>query len=536
MSLALAATTPTTTSATASLHSSLASRTSPAPPTPTIPIPPQCQQCHGPNSTFPAMVCYKNTQCVPQTYLCDTISNPCTDSDGEPDSDDPILCNNDQLCVPQNYLPYPSPGFGKVQQTDSCLSGSYYSLYGSTKKYTKSCIEPFVDRPPDCEPWEYAAQSSCYLSTCGEPDLNCEPPFVCQKAHSNDPYGLCSNPNDPSGNSGGAAGTSDGGSTTDRYSSRDYLIQGLLIGACSLAIGVGLGVGFWHYRQKKRSRTQWAPSSSSSSSPPPPATASSLAPGAAAATAAAAAGDSSTSKHPSWLSTVLLCGRNKTRQRSATVSMDSNHNVPSSGQHRDSLVDSESLEGSLFGDQRRRERSNNMLFSGRWRWGERTTSAHHHALSRNLVMMMSMGPPDPEMDPPPVYHIGPKLPAYTDRTEDIPRTSVHATTARSAQTTDPPESTRPTSHPSSTRSAYDRHSSGSFTDLTTRAHLQLQGNPPDIVRAQQPRQHTGTSTNTDTDTDMDMDTSSSSSSTRHSSNTYGSNIPMPERAHLRKQD
>ncbi|KAF9968514.1 hypothetical protein BGZ70_003075 [Mortierella alpina] len=227
---------PTTSSK--ALHSAFASRTtSSAPATPTIPIPPQCQPCHGPNSTYPSMVCYKNTQCVPQAYLCDTISNPCTDSDGEPDSDDPILCSQDQLCVPRSYLPYPSPGYGKVQPTDSCLSGGYYSLYGSTKKYTKSCVEPFVDRPTLCEPWEYASQSSCYLSTCGEPNLNCEPPFVCKKTHPSDPYGLCSNPNDPSGNPAGAAGTSGGGSITDRYSSKDYLIQGLLIGACSLAIG-----------------------------------------------------------------------------------------------------------------------------------------------------------------------------------------------------------------------------------------------------------------------------------------------------------
>ncbi|KAF9946234.1 hypothetical protein BGZ72_000513 [Mortierella alpina] len=442
------------------------------------------------------MICYKDTQCVPQTYFCDTISNPCTDPDGEPDSDDPILCNQDQLCVPKNYLPFPSPGSGKVRQTDNCLAGSYYSLYGSTKKYTKSCIEPYVDRPTNCEPWEYAAQSSCYLSTCRDPDLNCEPPFVCKKAHPTDSYGLCSNPNDPFDNPGGAAGANDGGSNTDRYSSKDYLIQGRAPGASTTGLG----------------------------------------------------GSSTSSKHTSWLSTFLFCGRNRTRQRSAAFSLDTQtNNVTSSGPHRDSLVDNESLEGSLFGDHRRNERSNNnMLFSGRWRWGARNTGAPHHALSRTM-MMMSMAPPlDPEMDPPPLYHIGPKLPAYTDRTEDMALTSVHATTG--AQTPDPPESTRPSSHASSTHLAYYNHSAASQTDLS-RVELQQQqqeGHPREINVARPLRHRTNTEPDTEpdaadrnimvTDADSDMGTSSSFDALRHPSNTQESDIPRPEYAHLRKHD
>ncbi|KAG0211282.1 hypothetical protein BGX28_008227 [Mortierella sp. GBA30] len=331
------------------------------------------------------MVCYKNTQCVPVQYFCDS-ANPCTDVDGNQDPEDPILCQ-DQLCVPTTFRPLPSPGDGKVSQISDCAPGSYYSLFGSTPKYTLSCVETYPSVHADCKPWEYLAQSSCFLSTCGGPNLDCQPPFVCTKTNSNE-YGICSNPDGSSGDLDDS-GVTDGGST-GRYSSREYLLQGLLIGICSLVLGVGLGVGFCHYRRKRFS-TQWSGSERGQSS-----------------SDLTAVGSSSSIKRSSWLSALLFCGGKRGRRQPG---MDSSADNPSSTQNRDSFIDSESHEGSF--EQRR---SN--MFSGRWRWGPGSNPTMSGATPGATSLV-------PEMEPPPLYHSGPDLPTYNDSAEDIALSTIH---------------------------------------------------------------------------------------------------------------
>ncbi|KAK5810278.1 hypothetical protein F5H01DRAFT_348666 [Linnemannia elongata] len=265
-------------------------------PTPTPIIPEQCQGCYGPNNTS-GMTCFKNTQCVPLQYLCDFLSSPtCSSSsasggdgggDGDNDNDKdggrasvPILCQN-QLCNPQNFPPLPYQESGRIDRT-YCLDGSFYSLYSgssagsSTPKYTASCVEESMflttdgngGSDEDCKgPWEYFAIGSCFLKTCG-PGMDCVPPFTCQLFNSTVPgvntnssggaeegYGICVDPNGSSSSSGGRRGGINGGSAAPKYSAREYLLQGLLIGLCTLALGVGLGVGFWRYKRKKQFRS-----------------------------------------------------------------------------------------------------------------------------------------------------------------------------------------------------------------------------------------------------------------------------------------
>ncbi|KAF9190120.1 hypothetical protein BGZ51_008909 [Haplosporangium sp. Z 767] len=329
------------------------------------------------------MICYKNTQCVPAHLFCNSTTDPCTDIDGEQDSDSPILCQ-DQLCVSADFLPLPSPGYGKVDRSSDCLPGSYYSLFGTTPKYTQSCIEPYFSAPTKCKPWEYLAQSSCFLSTCG-PGLDCQPPYICNKLQSNDLYGICSGSSGTSGGMGDAD-TADGGST-GRYSSKEYLVQGLLIGICCLALGVGLGVGFWHYR-KQKFNTQWTQSERDPSF-----------------TSSRTARESQPSKGSTLLSTLTCCSR-RGRRRSDVPPAD----TFSSGENRDSFVESEGYEGSLASDRWRRS---NIFFSGRWRWGN----------SSNQMMARTMTPGGmtliPEIEPPPLYQNGPDLPAYGDSADGI---------------------------------------------------------------------------------------------------------------------
>ncbi|KAK3817895.1 MAG: hypothetical protein JOS17DRAFT_794532 [Linnemannia elongata] len=264
-------------------------------PTPTLIIPEQCQGCYGPNNTS-GMTCFRNTQCVPVQYLCDSLSSltcPSSsssggDGGGDGDSDNgsdggsanvPILCQN-QLCNPQNYPPLPDQYSGRINRAEYCLDGSFYSLYSgssssrsSTPMYTASCVEEFMlsatessgGSDDDCKgPWEYFAIGYCFLKTCG-PDMDCVPPFTCQLFNSTVPgvstnasggadqgYGICVDPNGSSSSSDGKKGGINGGSAAPKYSAREYLLQGLLIGLCTLALGVGLGVGFWRYKRKKQ--------------------------------------------------------------------------------------------------------------------------------------------------------------------------------------------------------------------------------------------------------------------------------------------
>ncbi|KAF9109767.1 hypothetical protein BGX27_007234 [Mortierella sp. AM989] len=320
------------------------------------------------------MDCYKNTQCVPLKYLCDS-SDPCTDSDRYQDPDDHILCQ-DQLCTPKNFLPL---GFGKMRGSSlsECLKGSYYSLFGTVPKYTLSCVlEPYQNTPTECEPWEYAAQGFCFLSTCG-PGLDCQPPFNCQKLDSNDLYGTCT---DPSGSPRDMGNTDQSGNGMNtRHSAKEYLIQGLLIGIFSVALGIGLGVGFWFYK-RKRIGTRWAQSERN--------------------------GTDSTKGLP-WFSRIIPYERSRS---SNTINPTVDPSV--ARESRDSIMDSESINGSFMDV----GRSTN-ISSGRWRWAQG---------NGRLTRAMAPGAFNifPEMDPPPMYHNGPGLPTYDDSTEEIVLTSV----------------------------------------------------------------------------------------------------------------
>ncbi|KAG0001622.1 hypothetical protein BGZ80_008955 [Entomortierella chlamydospora] len=351
-------------------------------PTPTLIIPSQCQDCYGPNNTS-NMVCYKNTQCVPLDYLCDNDNNPCTDDDGVPDSDDPILCQ-DQLCVPQDFLPVPSPGFGELRGSSrsDCLTGSYYSLFGAVPKYTLSCVEPYQDAPTECESWEYAAQSSCFLSTCG-PGLDCEPPYECKKIDSSDLFGICKLNGTLNGT--GNSDQSDG-EIISQHSANHYLIQGLLIGLFSLTLGIGLGVGFWYYK-RKHTRARWTRSDRDRSV------------------------RINALEKSNWTSKLLFCGRRgRSRSRNTINSTTDGSSIRQSG---DSNMDSESIDGSFMGPGHP-----NSAFSGRWRWARGNERL-------NSVMGSSGFSIFPEMEPPPIYNNGPDLPKYDDDAEEIALTGVN---------------------------------------------------------------------------------------------------------------
>ncbi|KAI1303950.1 hypothetical protein EDD11_005266 [Mortierella claussenii] len=405
-------------------------------PTPSLVIPPQCEECYGVNNTS-GMTCFKNTQCVPLQYLCENSSsssstsgsNTCTDIDGDQDPDDPILCQ-DQLCAPVNFLPIPSPGIGKMirssSSSDDCLLGSYYSLFGTTPKYTQSCVEPYTSSNVDCEAWEYLAQSSCFLSTCG-PGMDCQPPFVCQKLDSSELYGICTNPNGTTSGWGGSyPNAADDGGAATRYSSREYLIQGLLIGICCLALGVGLGVGFWHYK-RKRFTARWTRSSDEQGS----SSSNNYSHGIRSTGIHTRDRGAQADKGSHWLSTLLSCGNNSRRRDSnaraqtrgfgisrAAINPDrdflSQQHTIGREPHRDSLAESDrGDEGSIM-SRGHRQRWSGPLFAGRWRWG---TGSDGQMISRAMTPGgMTIFP---EMEPPPMYHNGPDLPTYGDSTEAI---------------------------------------------------------------------------------------------------------------------
>ncbi|KAG0054495.1 hypothetical protein BGZ83_011089 [Gryganskiella cystojenkinii] len=345
------------------------------------------------------MTCYQNTQCIPTSLLCSPTS-PCTDDDGDQDPDDPILCQ-DQLCVGVNFLPLPSPGFGKLDRSASdCWPGQYYSLFGETPKYTQSCVRSYVSVPTSCQPWEYLAQSSCFLSTCKD-HTYCETPFFCVKKNSGDAYGICSNNGTQSGVGDGSSNGSGGGSAA-KYSAQQYLVQGLLIGICCLALGVGLGVGFWHYRNKRRRIRRWTDTTDLTAEEDD------RTPGASSvrqhrSSSPAAKGSDSI------LLRLLLCGR--TRERAAAEPAVDNlaayHENNTNNVNNNPVSDPESREGSLV-----IERRSSLLPPSRWRW-----AAGGGGGLRNMSVV-------PEFEPPPMYHNGPALPTYGDSTEDIALTSV----------------------------------------------------------------------------------------------------------------
>ncbi|KAF9434688.1 hypothetical protein BGZ76_007615 [Entomortierella beljakovae] len=334
------------------------------------------------------MTCYKNTQCVPTKYLCD-IDSSCTDSDGDQDPDNPIYCQN-QLCAPKDFLPFPSPGFGKMNNSVSdCQEGNYYSLFGSTPKYTRTCVEPYQDTPVHCQSWEYAYQSSCFFSTCG-PGLDCVRPFECVRLNDMDLHGVCINPNGKSGSQGGI------------YSQRpkSSLVQGIIIGICSLILGIGLGVGYWHYKRRRSQRDHI-------DSDQPTLT--------------------NSSKGSSWFSRFFSFRKSKSRNTTSRT-MDRTSTQDS----RDSIIDSESTNGSFVN----MGRSTNVI-SGRWRWPQGTGRFNfNRSVAPNGLGIY------PEIEPPPMYHVEPDLPSYVNTIEEIDMTNVHHVATNSDQQHQSPENRR----------------------------------------------------------------------------------------------
>ncbi|KAF9197538.1 hypothetical protein BGZ49_001982 [Haplosporangium sp. Z 27] len=327
------------------------------------------------------MTCYKNTQCVPLTYLCDNTDNPCTDNDGDQDSDNPIPCV-DQLCQPLNFLPLPSPGIGKMtgSSRSDCASGSFYSLFGTVPKYTLSCVEPYQSAPVECQAWEYASQSSCFLSTCGT-GLDCDPPFFCKTIDPQGLYGICTNPNDTSGNVGNINQAGDG--VDNQHLVNHYLIEGLLIGIFCLALGMGIGAGLWHYKRKRINSSWIRPESIRSLR-------------------------AHSNRGPTWISRLLPFGTS-----GSPNSNDTAMNRAPTRDSRDSILDSESTDGSFINI----GRSSNIV-SGRWRWVQgngRTT----RVIGPGGFTVFS------EMEAPPLYNNGPDLPKYDDCAEEIVLAPVH---------------------------------------------------------------------------------------------------------------
>ncbi|KAF9903313.1 hypothetical protein BX616_001666, partial [Lobosporangium transversale] len=432
--------------------------------TPTLIIPLQCQDCMGPNNTnINNMTCYKNTQCIPLQYLCDNNSfqNACTDIvDTQDPNDDqdydngPILCQ-DQLCVAANFLPLPSPGSGKMSRSSSsdCLIGNYYSLFGSIPKYTQSCVEAsnnyyyYSNKNPTatsssgdgCQAWEYFVQGSCFLSTCG-PGLDCRPPFVCQRTGLDQLYGICVDGSGGRSGDGGGSGSSPAGGATTKYSAQEYLVQGLLIGICCLALGIGLGVGFWHYKRKRftsrwmgshseqtgtartlhgytttraRSRTQACDSSASAST--------------SAATATAFASASVGDRAKSWISSLLgHCRGKRPLQETANSTRIDPLSLSSSAvvamDNRDSIAESIITQSSdIF--------VNNNSRNNRWRWRWGVPSLNNNS-NTGFMFTRVFGPGGatlyPEMEPPPMYQNGPDLPSYHDSNEGIAMNTIHS--------------------------------------------------------------------------------------------------------------
>ncbi|KAF9425734.1 hypothetical protein BGZ94_007274 [Podila epigama] len=370
-----------------------------------------------------------DTQCVPLEYLCNSTSSPCTDPANPPAN--PVDCLDDrQLCSDPKSLPLPSPLPSDVpwnrQSPDGCLPGNFTALSQTyPKKYIYSCpLEANnIDTPVDCEDWEYAYRGSCYLSTCGQGILDCLPGFTCQKAKATNAFGICVANGDPNpyddDDTSNTKNKYDSGGSAGQYSSKDYLVQGLLIGVCCLILGVGLGVGFWHYRMKRTSRSLRRRESSGSRSYPPNHRSSSNRSRNSMSSSAhqrpthfnstsTSASSSTMTKRSSWMSRIFGCGK----RRRSSVQPRGGYSDRS---QRDSIVDTESQEGD---ENSLARRSSSIFVTGRWRWGHGgSRMIPHEGVGGNLAMLA-------EMDPPPMYQNGPELPTYCDSTEDIVMTSL----------------------------------------------------------------------------------------------------------------
>ncbi|KAF9383850.1 hypothetical protein CPB97_006165 [Podila verticillata] len=444
------------------------SSTSPALPTPTIP--PGCELCYPSNATH---TCLHNTQCVPIASLCNSLTNPCPSSSFDPS--DPVDCL-DQICSDEKSLPlpFPIPGTPVLRTTpnldDFCFPGNFSSLsqtISSSSQYIFSCVLRTPSgsvQQTNCSDWEYAFRGSCFLRTCGGPStagatfMGCLDGYNCKKHKTSDQYGLCIGKNDvdPYGSSGDGDSDDGNGGSAGQYSSKEYLLQGLLIGICSLILGIGMAVGFWHYRMKKkrealekqqghRRRRSGSGQSVSSrqnstgnrggqgqgqqgqeeqqgqqgqdqaqagSGSRDPST-SSLGP------------SSSTTKSHSWLSTVFSCGKRRPgvfpRERGGPNNnrrrAHSTHSL-----HRDSFADTESQEDDEDdeeddgGDRSNVHGSSSNAVTGRWRWGPGSSS---QMLTRGMGPGLAIVP---ESDPPPMYQTEPGLPTYNS--DDIGMTRI----------------------------------------------------------------------------------------------------------------
>ncbi|KFH69035.1 hypothetical protein MVEG_05837 [Podila verticillata NRRL 6337] len=438
--------------------------TSPALPTPTIP--PGCEFCYPSNATH---TCFQNTQCVPIASLCNALTNPCPSSSYDPT--DPVDCL-DQICSDEKSLPLPFPILNTpVLRTtpkldELCFPGNFSSLsqtISSSSQYIFSCVLRTPNGPvpqTNCSDWEYAFQGSCFLRTCGGPStagatfMGCLDGYNCKKHKSTDQYGLCigDNDTDPYGSSGDGDSDDGYGSSAGQYSSKEYLLQGLLIGVCSLILGVGMAVGIWHYRMKKKrealeeqrgrgrrrsgsgqsvssrqnsigsnrrqgQQEQGQDQAQAGSGSRDPSTSSSLGP------------SSSTTKSHSWLSTVFSCGRRRPgvfpRARGGQTNNNRRRAHSTHSLHRDSFADTGSQEDDEDDEEDGGDSSNNVrrsssnVVTGRWRWGPGSSS---QMLTRGMGPGLAIVP---EMDPPPMYQTEPGLPTYNS--DDIGMTRIQGT-------------------------------------------------------------------------------------------------------------
>ncbi|GJJ67983.1 hypothetical protein EMPS_00329 [Entomortierella parvispora] len=369
----------------------------------------RCKDCLSPAS---GQTCYQNTQCIPLTLLCNNSTNPCVDGDGTPPSSNPVNCAANQLCYASTYLPLPNSIDSmdqNVQRNSSsnCLAGSYFSLFGyistttnqSVVRYTESCagvgnIQNEYSSPPTCQAWEYQVENACFLKTCNEAlAMQCEAPFECKKQASANGYGLCWNPNstvpDPS---------DDGNGYQDP---KEKLIQGLLIGICSLILIVGVGLGLWHYRKKRSKRMA--------------ALRDGLDPNSGRRHHAYMGGGSTGTKEGLW-QRLTSCGRRRKSPSDPDGQQDDDgvhHGLQptSTRESREmrvvSLTESEGNESSLLvGNDHNRS---HLIFARRWRWGGGAAGQTTPGGQEGGPAVM------PEIEPPPMYHDGGDLPVYRDR-------------------------------------------------------------------------------------------------------------------------
>ena len=400
--------------------SAVASKTVPGAPISTFPplVAKRCKDCL---STASGSTCYQYTQCVPLVLLCNNSTNTCVDGEGVPPSSSPMNCQANQLCYADSYLPLPDSVDSmdqNVQRNSSsnCLPGSYFSLFGYTPatssqsvvRYTESCagvgnIQIAYSSPPTCQAWEYQVENACFLKTCNDGlAMKCEAPFECKKLSNANGYGLCWNPNstvpDPS---------NDGNDQDPAEGRKERLIQGLLIGICSLILIVGVGLGLWHYRKKRAKRMA--------------AIRDGLDPNGGRRHHAYTGGGGSTDMKEGLWQRLMRCGpRRKTpSDPDAQQDDDGTHHGLQPSSTRESremrvvsLTESEGNESSLLvgSDQNR----SHMIFARRWRWGggvagQPTSGGQEEGGGPIMNAVM------PEIEPPPSYHHGGDLPVYRDR-------------------------------------------------------------------------------------------------------------------------